>query len=285
MQAIIVINGNSGKRTPQKLAHKIARLAPEIPYKITYSVDDFHAFVQQHQEQFDVLIVAGGDGTVNAAVNYLQPFKNKALAVIPLGSGNGFAREAGFNIPLPQLFKSIAKGSTRKIDAIRINDMICDNVSGLGFDGAVAHAFAQLPHRGLSSYVQAFFQVVGSFKPFDATVTLPDKTLTSTYSGIILANSSQFGNNAHIAPMAQLDSQKYVLVLVKPIPLWAYPSLVLRMFNKTLDKSSYFTHVELTKEISIESSFNALHIDGEPLHHNGTIRVALQPEAIKILAI
>lgn len=284
MRAIVVINGNSGKREPQKLSRQIQLLFPMTKIATTFTILEFNNYITAHLNEFDLLVVAGGDGTVNTAAHLLESYPDKSLAVIPIGSGNGFAREAGFNISLNKLKEAILKGQTRYIDTLYINQQLCDNISGIGFDGLIANTFSTLPKRGLTSYITAFFKEVNQFVPFKAEVNLPNQTISGIFSSIIVANSSQFGNEAHIAPMARIDSGKYVLVLVKKTPLWAYPKLVMQLFTKNITKSNYITHIELDSTIQINTTYWAYHIDGEPHHNTNGLTITLNEKNLKILA-
>ena len=90
-------------------------------------VDD----IRQKINSFDPqrVIAVGGDGTVNELANALVN-KQNVLAVMPYGSGNGFARELGFKKDAARLLRFIQRGQVLKIDTIRINNKLSINVSG-----------------------------------------------------------------------------------------------------------------------------------------------------------
>lgn len=285
MKTVVILNANSGTEDITSLRDQIRELAPDIYIKLTTSLDDFNTFMATAQNDFDIFIIAGGDGSVNTLAHYMVQYPNKAMAVIPRGSGNGFANETGFNVPLKQLIKAIEDPEFYTIDTLKINGRTADNVVGLGFDGAIAHAFDQLDGRGLKTYVKSFFKEVTQFKPFEATVHVNGKQITGKFASIITANAPQFGNNAFIAPNAKPNSGTYELVLVKPIPLWAYPKMVIQMFRGKLGTNRFMEYHTLSNECTITTPYNKLHIDGEPASHDGEMKVTFYPNSLKLLKV
>lgn len=285
MKAVVIINANSGTQDIASLHNQLRELAPHLVVETTYSLEDFNAFMETALNQFDIFIIAGGDGSVNTLAHYLVNNPNKAMAVIPHGSGNGFANETGFKVSLRILLKAIQNPTFYNVDTLKINGRTADNVVGLGFDGAIAHAFDQFDGRGLKTYIKSFFKEVTQFKPFEAKVHVNGKQITGKFASIITANAPQFGNDAFIAPHVQPDSGTYELVLVKPIPLWAYPKMVVQMFNGTLRTNKFIEYHTLTKECTIISQYNKLHIDGEPASHGGKMKVTFYPGSLKLLRV
>ena len=106
----------------------------------------------EHEKITDVVII-GGDGTINQVTGALRNCHVK-FGIIPAGSGNGLAYTAGIPKNINRALQMIFNESSKKTDAFLINNYYACMLSGLGFDATIAHKFAELPKRGLSTYIQ-----------------------------------------------------------------------------------------------------------------------------------
>ena len=217
---LIIINPNSGNKRTRTIEKKIKSSGYNIPYVITENPDELGKIFEQNIEKYKAFIVAGGDGTVNEALKYLYRRNDKLFGVLPEGSGNGFSRELGFKRSLKSLIEDIKKGESIYVDILTINENICVNMAGLGFDGFVAQIFEKSNNRGLKNYIYAILKSIFLFKPFYATLTIDNKTIQGKFLMITVANTRQFGNNALIAPQASPDDGVFDLVLVRPFPFF-----------------------------------------------------------------
>lgn len=95
----------------------------------------------------DAIVVAGGDGTINHAVNGLVG-STLPLGIIPLGTGNDFARATGIPVVPADAVRRILEGLTRAIDLVRVNDRVYCTVGVLGVASESALAVARLTRRG-----------------------------------------------------------------------------------------------------------------------------------------
>ena len=171
------------------------------------------------------MIVAGGDGSVHEAVNGILKVGGKtALGVIPIGTGNDFAKAS--DTPLnwrdatSVLAARLRDGEpTRKVDAGRMNDRFFANGVGIGFDAKI--------NRIARKYKWPIGDLVYLFAVFEGmwdSVITPNVEMTYagvTYDGpITLANVSNgpwVGGMFHIAPMARIDDGQLDLVIAKPV--------------------------------------------------------------------
>jgi diacylglycerol kinase family enzyme len=98
-----------------------------------------------------------------------------------------------------------------------------------------------------------------------------------------LANTSQFGNNAHIAPKASVTDSLLDVTILRKFPLIHSPALAIRLFAKNIDKSNFIETITC-KEIKITSDKNILaHIDGEPYIFERSIVVKIHPLSLNVL--
>jgi YegS/Rv2252/BmrU family lipid kinase len=247
------------------------------------SKNDTKKIISQNSEKHDIFIAAGGDGTVHSVAEQLVN-TNKVFGVLPLGSGNGFAREFGFNINIKSLMSNIQKTEVMPIDVIELNGQLCLNVAGIGLDSFVAHSFNDLKFRGFFPYMWLTLKTFIQLKPFPVTIWCENKKIISENLFMIsVANTRQFGNNAFIAPDAKPDDGIINIVLIKPFPKILGAVFAIRAFTKRINKSKYVKQIKTDKEIVIETCETRMHIDGEPIKIESKVIIKIKREALNVL--
>lgn len=270
---IFILNPNSGTK-PGKILKTFKELAPEIDYFISNSLEEFDVFLKTKAEKYKVLIICGGDGTINTTLKYLIQHPKLKLAVLPNGSGNGFARELGFNGDIKELLDCILRDGTEMVDVLKVNNELSCNMLGLGFDSYVANEFEKMPSRGLKTYVYCAVQALLKYKPIQAKVTVDGTEIEGKYHMINVANTRQFGNNALIAPKAVYNDGLFDLVLIKKIPFYVVPGFVVRLFLGKLKNSKYVQFVK-ANNLVIDSNSETYHVDGEPKALTETLNIEI----------
>ncbi|MNR29026.1 lipid kinase [compost metagenome] len=98
-----------------------------------------------------------------------------------------------------------------------------------------------------------------------------------------VANSSQYGNNAHIAPNASITDGLLDVCIIKEFPIYKIPVLAYHMLNGSTDQSDMVEIIQ-GKEIRINRMSNdAIHIDGEPFFMGKEIEVSIAPLSLNII--
>ncbi|MBN2636237.1 MAG: hypothetical protein JXR61_08200 [Prolixibacteraceae bacterium] len=282
---LFIINPNSGRKKAEKLLTKIKKISTGFSAIITTDKKDFKQVLTGNIEKFKLFVLVGGDGTVNSAVQHFIDKKDKILAIYPAGSGNGLARELGYKPSLPRLLSAFQNPEFIEIDVIEVNNHLCVNMAGIGFDSFVAHQFQQMNGRGLKNYILATIKSVFIFKPFNATILTDNHTFQGKYQMISIANTRQFGNNAFISPQSKPNDGIFELVLVKPFPLYLYPAFIIRLFTNSLKTSKYIDFIPVKNQAEIISDFNQYHIDGEPKQFSGKIKFKITGLKLRLLKV
>lgn len=282
-EILFIINPNSGIKRYRPLVRKIRKADPELTCVVTGKTETVKQILEAKLEEFKVFIIVGGDGTVHDAARVLYNREDKILGVVPNGSGNGFAFELKFNRNIKSLLEDIHAGETLNLDVLKINDIECINIAGLGFDSYVAHRFNTGKIRGFISYFVLTIKSLFEFRPFEASVVVNNQEVTGRYQMICFANNKQFGNNAFIAPQAKPNDGFFDIVLVKPFPFYFYPVFVVRMFLGRLTESKYVKYMRSSEEITIIAGSNEFHIDGEPVLFDGPIKVRMGHNFVKVI--
>ena len=240
-KALFILNPYAGV-PPVKfiISKELKRRRDELSYYKSLSIDESGTLIRQNFDKYDVFVAAGGDGTVHTVADQLVGTR-KRLGVLPIGSGNGFAKELGFRPNIRSLLKDIEKNECFDIDVININNGLCLNVAGVGLDSFVAHSFDKLKTRGFWSYVGVTILNFIRLRPFHAEIKIPgEKTISEDLFVLTIANTRQFGNNAFIAPDAVPNDGMLDIVMIKPFPKILFPIFHISSFCKKDEQIKIF---------------------------------------------
>lgn len=283
-KALFILNPDAGMQPLNFILSKeLQRRKKDLTCLKSLNIDETGVLINENLNNHDIFIAAGGDGTVHTVATKLVGGE-KILGVLPLGSGNGFAKEFGFKLNLRSLLSDIKKADSVDIDVIEVNDKLCLNVAGIGLDSFVAHSFSNLKLRGFVPYVWLTLKTFLRLRPFHVNIKCGGEEILSDKLFVLtIANTRQFGNYAFIAPEALPNDGIINLVLIKPFPKILGPLFIIRLFTKRINKSKYVVHIKTDKEIVISTDETRFHIDGEPLKISGKVVVKIRKEVLKVL--
>jgi len=269
-EIIIIYNPSSGKKRRINLPDYVSKYLDfeKFEPQIWTSESSEHMLrlaEKAAMSSVEIVVAAGGDGTVNAVASMLVN-TDKKLYVFPLGSGNGFARH--FNIPV-SLSKSIQALSNKhllsEIDCAKVNNHHFTNVAGVGFDAHISQLFANNTKRGFWGYFKAIIKEL-NYKPKVYKVETLEETWEGSAFLISVANCTQWGNNVFIAPMANPKDGKLDLVVLKNFNLFQVPAILYQLLTKKVKTGTYFKTIT-SSQISIScQSHEPIHTDGEALN-------------------
>jgi diacylglycerol kinase family enzyme len=283
-KALFILNPFAGI-PPVKfiISKELSRRRQELSLFKSLSIDESGTLIKQNFDKYDVFVAAGGDGTVHTVASKLL-CSDKILGVLPIGSGNGFAKELGFRPIIRSLLNDIDRKESLKIDTLEINNTLCLNAAGVGLDSFVAHSFDRLKTRGFWSYVGVTIVNFFRLRPFHATISIPGEEIISEDLFVLtFANTRQFGNNAFIAPEACPNDGKMDIVMIRPFPKILFPFFIYRLFTKRLHKSKYVRYLKSGKEVTIRTSETRFHIDGEPVNISDEVVIRIRKDTLKVL--
>ncbi|MGD0340746.1 MAG: diacylglycerol kinase family protein [Bacteroidales bacterium] len=283
-KSLFILNPNAGV-IPAKLiiSKKLEIRKNELSCFKSLSIDESGTHIKQSFDKYDVFVAAGGDGTVRTVASELVG-SQKIFGVLPMGSGNGFAKEFGFRTNISSLLADIKRAESVDIDVIELNDQICLNVAGVGLDSFVAHSFDKVKIRGLWSYVWVTFINFFLLKPVHITLQIDgEEPITEDLFVLSIANTRQFGNNAFIAPQAKPNDGIIDIVLIKPFPKIIAPLFVFRLFRGTMNNSKYIRYIKTDKPFIIRTNETRFHIDGEAVVFKGDVVVKIKKDVLKVL--
>lgn len=281
---LFIINPKSGKKRNkqiQELARK--HLTDfEVCFKETEYAGHAIEICKEARDSFDVIVAVGGDGTIHEVAQSLIRAK-ATLGIIPMGSGNGFARSQKIPLRLEKAIIHLKHAKEKTVDTVECNGEYFVNVAGIGFDAEIGFAFDNHKSRGGMSYIPLVLKLLKNYKPVTLNYHCHKKDYTQTAFLASFANSSQWGMNAHIAPHAKTYDGVFDFVMLKPFPLWASAGIAIKLFRKKLHKSKYYEAIQL-KNLQISTQDNiVMHFDGEPRKIQGPISFQIHTQSLKIL--
>lgn len=287
MRILFIVNPISGLGLGREVPERVKRMAEydKVDYEIVFTEYAGHARVivgeARSSGKYTHIVAVGGDGTVNEVGGALCG-SDIAFAVVSLGSGNGFARHLGYSIFMTRALKQVLTDQYMQIDVLEINGKYSLNVSGVGFDAEVAHAFNHQRLRGVFSYIYAAIKLWFRYPEKKYKITSGGKVMKVSCFILSFANSSQYGNNAYIAPHASVrDGLMDICILKRPAFLEIMWFLLFFVCSK-LYKLSYYKEIQCEEAI-VEGDILRVHIDGDAYLMESPIHLKILSGILKVV--
>ncbi len=287
-KVIVIYNPFSGrkkvKNLPAAIQEHIDRELFEVHIWPTEKADDVVLLTEKAiREKADIVLAAGGDGTINQIASRLVN-TGITLGIIPLGSGNGFARH--FKIPLrtEAAIERLGLLKPRSVDTVWVNRHCMVNVGGIGFDAHISSLFAHVRKRGLLGY---FKTIVKNLNYKSRYYRLYNKNML-VWEGkafmMSIANATQWGNNVVVHSGALPDDGMLNMVVIARFGFFDFFTIVGSLLTGKLHRnknSITFTGTDFRVERDHEGP---VHVDGEPLWLGKEININIEPLSLSILS-
>ncbi|MCB9262819.1 MAG: hypothetical protein H6607_10630 [Flavobacteriales bacterium] len=227
----------------------------------------------------EVVIAVGGDGTINLLASMLSK-TNVALGIIPMGSGNGLARELGISMNPQEAIKALNSAKIEYMDLGLLNGKVFCNVAGIGFAGQVVKTFSTIKRRGLFSYILAVKKEFNKAQNTQFEIKLDETETVETAFMLDVANGTQWGNNFFVAPDASYTDGELDFVFLKKPKMIQIPAFVWSLLQK---KNHKLIKRYRLKEATItlnEPLFT--HLDGECQQAENQLTFSIIPSGLKL---
>lgn len=288
-KVLIIANPVSGSRN--RVRKSLPSLAKSIldhsvfDYSIQWTESRGHAgllAVSALEDKTDIIVVAGGDGTLNEVINVIADTP-LVLGILPLGSGNGLARHMQFPMQISNALRIINQMKVEEIDLGSYHDSVFCSVAGLGFDAYVAKLFDNSITRGFLSYTMYTIKAMFRYPFFDYQLTANHSTYQGQCFFITACNSSQYGYNMKIAPQASLQDGLLDVCILKKFPRWKSLYLVILVLSGKHENNKYFERI-LTSELTIKTKNPVnFQVDGEPFQMEKEVTLKIKPASLKMI--
>ncbi len=242
-----IVNPVSGAKDKTRIVAEAEALFPGCD--ILYTAHAGHARELAANADADVVVAVGGDGTVNEVASGLVGTE-KALGIIPCGSGDGLALHLGISRNCHKSLEQLKTGVVRRIDCGKMNGRHFFCTSGVGFDAKVGLEFSKSKSRGLWTYVSMSARNWFSYRP--------------DHYKVIVDGAPAWEGEA-------------VFITVGP--------LLVRLASGKVTGSSSTLCLQGRKVIIERSQAGPAHFDGEPLEEGTMLEFELLPSALNAVTI
>jgi len=286
-----IINPVSGSKEAQNAKRKLPKLIMQtldsalwLP-NIAFTEYAGHAAELSRQYArmgFDAVVAVGGDGTVNEVAQGVRDTQT-ALGILPMGSGNGFARHLNIPVRVNKAIEMLNHCEPISVDYGLANGKLFVSTCGTGFDALIADHFAGSNKRGFTTYLQNVLKDAFAYQPQSYHLIGDGLDVTHKAFLITFANANQWGYEAMIAPKASVQDGKMDIMLMSSHAILGSASLALRLFTGNID-DSHFMDTLRAKEVTLErEDASPFHIDGDPVEMEKDIHIRIVPDGLRVL--
>ncbi len=260
---ILIHNPGAGVYNKSALKQLLSnQLSPyfEYTYEVSQNYTDFINKIDLAiLQKPSIIAICGGDGSISSAAKKIINTQI-LLGIIPSGSGNGFANSLGItNIKLACI--ALIKCKHITVDTLSINEKICINVSGVGFDAHVSSLFAKETKRGFFKYLKIVLREFRQ-KDYKVSIQAEGQKIEKNVLFLSIANSNQWGNQIKINPNANMQDGKFEIIALEQISFWEIFKFIYYLLTNKAHTYPKVTFIS-TKNAIIEVVDAPLHIDGE----------------------
>ena len=286
-EAYIIINPVSGTSSKKYIPNWINAVFNDSKINTTIFTTEYAGHGAEIAKEavtknIDYVVAVGGDGTVNEVARSLIGSQT-ALGIVPLGSGNGLARDLEISTNIEKALRIIAEENVIHIDYGIANGHVFFCTCGVGFDAEVAARSAGNKKRGTLMYVKNMLESYFKQIPQTYEITCPEGTIKDKAFVVTCANASQYGYEAHIAPHADIKDGKMNVIILKPLSIIDVPQTSIRLFTSKLGDNKNMIEL-VTNKVSIKRERPGyMHIDGDPIPMGTEIDVEMVPSGLKVL--
>jgi lipid kinase YegS len=282
----LILNGKAAGNDALRSAIEQQRtVGHNIELRVTREKGDARRFATE-ASQADLLIAAGGDGTLNEVVHGLMDLSQAArpaLGVVPLGTANDFATGCGIPRDPEQALALCMQGQGVPIDIGKANEHWFLNAASAGFGAEVT---ATTPPELKRLLGHAAYTVMGAIlavnvRRYHGKLTLPDGEISGSGPIAIVGNGRQTGGGVQVAPRARIDDGLLDVLVVRQIPATALLTAA-RELQELSSDGEYISYWQTPwAEVYPEEAI-PVNLDGEPVQFS-SVRYEAVPGAIRLI--
>ncbi len=282
----LILNGKVAANDALRAAVARQREAGHrIEVRVTSEKGDARRFVSE-AEKVDLLIAAGGDGTLNEVVHGLMDVSKAMrpiLGIVPLGTANDFATGCGIPCDPAKALTLCVRGEAVPIDIGKANDHWFINAASSGFGAEITATTSPELKRllGPAAYTVMGAILAINIHHYQGRLCLPDREITGSGPVAIVGNGRQTGGGIQVAPRASIDDGLLDVLVVRQISPTALLAAA-RELQQLPPDGEYISYWQTPwLEIYPEEAI-PVNLDGEPLRFS-TVRYEAVPKAIRVI--
>jgi diacylglycerol kinase (ATP) len=278
-------NGKTGKRWP-KLRARAAELGLDGDVLLSERPGHLIELAREAARTHDLLVVVGGDGTLNEVVNGVAG-SNVELAILPAGTGQDFGRTYGIPTRFDDAVRVALTGEPKTIDLGRATfvggERYFANVGSVGMSGAVAQR-ANSMSKALGGRATFYYVLAREFLRWEnteVTVTFDGGERHGPMHDVIVANGAWHGGGMKLAPGARSDDGLFDVVLIGDISKLDFVTTSPKLY-----KGGHVHHprVDVVRSAWLEVDAAEplpVELEGEPVGTT-SVRFEIVPRALRV---
>jgi diacylglycerol kinase (ATP) len=272
--------GRAGRRL-REVEERLAGLGARVDvHRSSSPADLIRASAESSRGGFDRIVVCGGDGTLNLALREFDRAR-ATVALVPLGSGDDFARVNGVPREVGAACDLAVHGSVREVDIALANGLPYTGVAGVGFDSEVARYANEHAGwlRGSAIYLYSILRVLPRFRPRRVRIDGAEEEIMFAVFG----NSPQYGGGIRIVPGASLSDGLLDACIVHRTSRWQLLATLPRAYSGTHIRKQ-FVETRRAGAFTVDSEIPMeVFADGEPLTFT-PVRFEIAPGKLKLVS-
>ncbi len=290
MRTFVVFNPKAGSaKSAHALREKLVRRGNVTLVEPGSPGETRLAAARAKQEGYDVIVAAGGDGTIHAVVNGLAPDFGARLAVLPLGTGNDLRRTLAIPEDPLEALKLLDGGAERLIDVFRVDaaNQMCFgvNTASGGFSGQMQEALTKEMKAawGPLAYLRGAVAVLPDLTDYHTLIELDDAPAERVAAiNVIVANGRYAAHGWNVASQANPEDGLLDMVIVHSGPFFDLTAVAAQLLGGDYLNSEHVT-LRRGRRVRIQSRPEMwFSIDGEPVGEE-PITFTAMPRALRVI--
>ena len=264
----IIFNPKAGSSKLAKLNKIIAELNKNniVTLFETTAAGDATNIARTESAHFDIVVAAGGDGTINEVVNGIDP--GTPLAIIPMGTANIVAIEAGISNNSKAICAAIKQGKTKRAYVSTINNKKFILMAGIGYDAKVVNNINPKLKKVFGKLIFALEGLKQFFKLKEFNITITSNNQTHHANWVLITNAKYYAGPHSITKRTNIFNEDLICYLFQDLTKLSFLyNLFLIIFFGDLSKSKKIKTIHSSSFDISSQHTTPIQCDGEPFGH------------------
>jgi diacylglycerol kinase (ATP) len=283
----VIVNPNSKPRKIQRHLKKSLRILKQNGFRLSIYFTKHEGEVQPKVEEavkqgFEAVVIAGGDGSVNEAINGIVG-KPIPLGILPFGGSNVLARELRIPMNPEDAARVIIRRRLRKIDLGRAQDRYFSMMASCGYDAYAISRTSRKIKKFISryAYIWAGIKDFLGYRPTEVKLVLDNGKVVDQGTFVVVSNTHFYGGTHEVTPFAEIDDGFLDICIYKGKWQIGLVHFALNVISRKHLKLKNVHYYRIRKVYMTAEKHTYVQVDGDLL---GALPVTVEivPEALEV---